>query len=88
MTPEIDGDVAAYLESCPLGDVLLVQDYGKGVCTKRLLRSLMGWAGEADLPVLVDPARGRDWHDYEGCTLIKANRVEAAEAPRHFGERW
>ena len=25
-------------------------------------------------------ARGRDWREYEGCTLIKANRIEAAEA--------
>jgi hypothetical protein len=31
-------------------------------------------------PVLVAPARGRDWRDYEGCTVIKANRIEAAEA--------
>jgi D-beta-D-heptose 7-phosphate kinase/D-beta-D-heptose 1-phosphate adenosyltransferase len=79
-TSGIGCDAAAYLAACPLGDVLLVQDYGKGVCTKRLQRSLISRAREASIPVLVDPARGRDWHDYEGCTLIKANRVEAAEA--------
>jgi D-beta-D-heptose 7-phosphate kinase/D-beta-D-heptose 1-phosphate adenosyltransferase len=76
-TSEIGGDAAAYLASCPLGDALLIQDYGKGVCTKRLLRSMLGRAREANIPILVDPARG---HDYEVCTLIKANRVEAAEA--------
>jgi bifunctional ADP-heptose synthase (sugar kinase/adenylyltransferase) len=37
-------------------------------------------ATAAGVPVLVDPARGRDWRDYEGCTVIKANRIEAAEA--------
>jgi D-beta-D-heptose 7-phosphate kinase/D-beta-D-heptose 1-phosphate adenosyltransferase len=79
-TSEIGYDAATYLAACPLSDVLLVQDYGKGICTKRLLRWLISRAREADIPVLVDPACGRDWHDYEVCTLIKANRVEAAEA--------
>jgi len=74
-TSEIGNDAAAYITSCPLGDVLLIQDFGKGVCTKRLLRSLIGRAREANIPVLVDPARRRDWHDCEGCTLIKANRM-------------
>ncbi len=32
------------------------------------------------MPILVDSDRGRDWRDYEGRTLIKANRTEAAEA--------
>jgi len=27
-------------------------------------------------------AGGRDWRDYDGCTVIKANRIEAAEALR------
>ncbi len=79
-TSEITSDAVAYLASCLLGDALLVQDYGKGVCTKGLLRSLMARAAESGLPIFVDPALGRDWHDYEGCTLIKANRVETAEA--------
>jgi rfaE bifunctional protein kinase chain/domain len=76
----IPGDAAKYLATCPIGDCLLIQDYGKGVCTASLLGSLLAQATVADIPVLVDPARGRDWRDYEGCTVIKANRIEAAEA--------
>jgi D-beta-D-heptose 7-phosphate kinase / D-beta-D-heptose 1-phosphate adenosyltransferase len=72
--------VDKYLATCPIGDCLLIQDYGKGVCTAGLLRSLLAHATAAGVPVLVDPARGRDWRDYEGCTVIKANRIEAAEA--------
>jgi hypothetical protein len=37
----IPGDAAKYLASCPIGDALLIQDYGKGVCTASLLRSLL-----------------------------------------------
>jgi rfaE bifunctional protein kinase chain/domain len=74
----VSGEAAEYLAACPIGDALLVQDYGKGVCTVGLLRTLMGRA--SGVPILVDPARGRDWRDYEGCTVIKANRIEAAEA--------
>jgi rfaE bifunctional protein kinase chain/domain len=76
----IPGDAAKYLAVCPIGDTLLVQDYGKGVCTDSLLRSLLSQATAAGVPILVDPARGRDWQDYDGCTVIKANRIEAADA--------
>jgi hypothetical protein len=34
----------------------------------------------AGIPILVDPARGRDWLDHGQVTLIKANRVEATRA--------
>jgi D-beta-D-heptose 7-phosphate kinase/D-beta-D-heptose 1-phosphate adenosyltransferase len=76
----IPGDAAKYLATCPIGDALLIQDYGKGVCTTSLLRSLLSQATAAGVPVLVDPARGRDWRVYEDCTVIKANRIESAEA--------
>ena len=76
----IPGDAAKYLAACPIGDALLIQDYGKGVCKAPLLRSLLSQASAAGVPVLVDPARGRDWRDYDGCTVIKANRIEAAQA--------
>ena len=71
-------DVAVCLSTCPLCHALLILDYGKGVCTAGLLRTMIARA--AGVPVLADPARGRDWRDYEGCSVIKANRIEAAEA--------
>ena len=57
----IPGEAAEYLATCPIGDALLIQDYGKGVCTASLVRSLLSQATAAGVPVLVDPARGRDW---------------------------
>ena len=67
----IPAEAAEYLAACPIGDALLIQDYGKGVCTAPLLRSLLPRATAAGVPILVDPARGRDWRDSRGCSVIK-----------------
>jgi D-beta-D-heptose 7-phosphate kinase / D-beta-D-heptose 1-phosphate adenosyltransferase len=57
--------------------MLLISDYGKGVCTRNLLRVLGRRALALGIPILVDPAIDRSWSDYGSVTLIKANRVEA-----------
>ena len=69
-----------FLAEVPLGDILLVSDYGKGVCTRGLLESVGKRARDANIPSLVDPARSRDWSDYGQVSLIKANWAEATEA--------
>lgn len=75
------GDHAArFLSAVALGEMVLIPDYGKGVCTPNLLRILGTRARDANVPILVDPARGRNWSDYGGATLIKANCTEATEA--------
>jgi D-beta-D-heptose 7-phosphate kinase/D-beta-D-heptose 1-phosphate adenosyltransferase len=80
VTTPIGDHAERFLSSVPLGDMVLVSDYGKGVCTKRLLAKMVGRARDARVPILVDPARSRDWSDYGGVTLIKANWAEATEA--------
>ena len=60
--------------------MVLISDYGKGVCAQSLLQALGQRALAADVPILVDPARGRTWSDYSQVTLIKANRSEALSA--------
>jgi D-beta-D-heptose 7-phosphate kinase/D-beta-D-heptose 1-phosphate adenosyltransferase len=80
VTTPVDKDAEQFLSTVPIGDMLLLSDYGKGVCTKRLLSKLVGRARDAGVPILVDPARSRSWSDYGPVTLIKANWVEATEA--------
>jgi rfaE bifunctional protein kinase chain/domain len=80
VTSPVDIDAERFLSSVPLGDMLLIADYGKGVLTKGLLSHLVGRARDAGVPVLVDPARSRCWSDYGQVTLIKANWAEAKEA--------
>jgi D-beta-D-heptose 7-phosphate kinase/D-beta-D-heptose 1-phosphate adenosyltransferase len=57
--------------------VLLISDYGKGVCTPGLLTAAIGAARRAGVPTVVDPARGCSLDHYHGVTVIKPNRVEA-----------
>jgi D-beta-D-heptose 7-phosphate kinase/D-beta-D-heptose 1-phosphate adenosyltransferase len=68
------------MSAVPLGDTMLISDYGKGVCTAGMLQAIGERARAASVPILVDPARGRHWSDYGSVTLIKANRVEANDA--------
>ncbi|MBC8355139.1 MAG: hypothetical protein H8E66_24450 [Planctomycetes bacterium] len=77
VTTPISDNAAQFLSTVPLGDMVLISDYGKGVCTPSLLEGLGNRTRGAGVPILVDPARGRRWSDYGQVTLIKANRIEA-----------
>jgi len=57
-------------------DALLISDYGKGVCTPRLLRATIDAARRLGVPVIVDPARECPLAHYRGVTMIKPNRLE------------
>ena len=61
-------------------DLLLISDYGKGVCTPRVLETAIQAARSAELPVLIDPMRTPDWQRYRGATLLKVNRGETEAA--------
>jgi D-beta-D-heptose 7-phosphate kinase/D-beta-D-heptose 1-phosphate adenosyltransferase len=62
---------------------VLVSDYGKGVCSPRLLRAVIDGGRAAGVPVLVDPIRARDYGPYRGATLLTPNRIEAEMASGH-----
>lgn len=57
---------------------LVISDYGKGVCTPRLLRSLIAIAVDAKIPVITDP-KSSDLSRYRGTTFIKPNLSEGRE---------
>jgi len=79
VTTPMSDHAARFLSTVPLGDMLLVSDYGKGACTRTLLETVGNRARSASVPILVDPSRRRNWSDYGQVTLIKANRSEALE---------
>lgn len=60
-------------------DAVVLSDYGKGVLTTKVLRTVIDAARAAKKPVLVDP-KGRDFSRYRGATLLTPNRREAEEA--------
>ncbi len=62
----------------PHCDMVLISDYDKGVCTKRVLRHVIDRARVLGKRVLVDPIRGSDYSRYHGASCLTPNRVEAS----------
>ena len=60
-------------------DVVVISDYGKGVCSDAMLRGVIEHAVAAGKPVIVDPKR-RDLSAYRGATILTPNRAELAAA--------
>jgi D-beta-D-heptose 7-phosphate kinase/D-beta-D-heptose 1-phosphate adenosyltransferase len=71
--------LAAFTARLPAADVVVLSDYAKGVLTAEVVREAIDAARAAGKPVIVDP-KSRDFARYDGATLIKPNRKEAAEA--------
>jgi D-beta-D-heptose 7-phosphate kinase/D-beta-D-heptose 1-phosphate adenosyltransferase len=61
--------------------VVALSDYGKGVLTADVIRTLIGGARRAGRPVIVDP-KGDDYAIYAGATLVTPNRKELQEATK------
>ena len=56
-------------------DLVLIADYGKGVCDSDTVTGIISLCNEYDVPVMVDPY-GTFWQPYSGATLIKPNTRE------------
>ena len=67
--------IARIVRGAAQANGIIVSDYGKGVCTNRVLRAIAHIARDRSLPVVVDPSRKRPWADYR-CNCIKANMKE------------
>lgn len=59
-------------------DVVIFQDYDKGVITKPLIEQVMKMTLEAGIPVAVDPKK-RNFFNYKDVSLFKPNLKELAE---------
>ncbi|MEX0818038.1 MAG: bifunctional heptose 7-phosphate kinase/heptose 1-phosphate adenyltransferase [Pirellulaceae bacterium] len=57
--------------------VIIISDYGKGVCTPELLNAIIHAAHDCGIPVVVDPARITDYSRYRHASLVTPNREEA-----------
>jgi D-beta-D-heptose 7-phosphate kinase/D-beta-D-heptose 1-phosphate adenosyltransferase len=61
-------------------DLVMISDYGKGVCEDGLLRQLIHMCRAAGVPIIADPIRDADYARYAGCNCITPNRTEASDA--------
>jgi len=60
-------------------DVIVLEDYNKGVLVPELISGVIRMCRMKGLPVAVDPKFVNFFH-YSGCTLFKPNRLEAGRA--------
>lgn len=82
-----DAIVAAVRAAIASADVLLLEDYDKGVLDAALARALVEAARAQGIPVVVDP-KHRHFFAYAGVTVFKPNRreLEAALGSPLIGE--
>ena len=59
-------------------DVIIFEDYNKGVLTERVITTVLGWANERGIPTAVDPKKD-NFFAYQGATLFKPNLKELRE---------
>ncbi len=62
-------------------NVVILQDYNKGVLTPKIIANIIHNCRQSGIAVAVDPKHD-NFFAYEGCTLFKPNLREASEALR------
>lgn len=87
---EDDGDVdetgeralrAALADAAPEADVIVLEDYNKGVLVGGVIRAALDAGLRHGLPTVVDP-KSRFFFDYAGATVFKPNEAELSAALR------
>ncbi|TVQ59376.1 MAG: D-glycero-beta-D-manno-heptose 1-phosphate adenylyltransferase [Phycisphaerales bacterium] len=58
-------------------EVVLIEDYNKGVCATDFCAALIAMCNARGTPVLVDPASLEEYSRYAGATCVTPNRTEA-----------
>jgi len=56
-------------------DCVIISDYAKGVCTKKVIKKAIEKTIEIDKPVLIDP-KGNNWEKYFGSSIVTPNEKE------------
>ena len=59
-------------------DVIIFEDYNKGVLTEKVISSVIAWAKEKNIPTTVDPKKDH-FFSYQNCSLFKPNLKELRE---------
>jgi len=67
--------VAAVKAAISKVDVIIFEDYDKGVLSEGLIQEVMGMAKAAGIPTVVDPKK-KNFFAYQGATLFKPNLHE------------
>jgi rfaE bifunctional protein kinase chain/domain len=71
------GRIESLLDSSKV-DVIIFEDYDKGVISRPLIEQVVKWARSRHIPVAVDPKK-RNFNYYKNVTLFKPNLKELRE---------
>ncbi len=63
------------MEKC---DIVVISDYGKGVCSDTLCKAIITTATAAKKSVIIDP-KGCDWEKYRNATIVTPNLKELSD---------
>lgn len=76
LTPEIEQELMlAVRQAIPEVDLVVISDYGKGVCSPTVCQSIITDSIRQGKRVIVDP-KGTDWEKYRSSTVITPNLKE------------
>lgn len=76
LTPSIFDQVKkSFNESIETVDIVVISDYGKGMCTEDVCKYVINKCIESNKPIIIDP-KGSDWSKYKGATIITPNLKE------------
>lgn len=67
-----------YLKLLDKADVVVLEDYDKGVFTEANIKRFIQLANERNIPTVIDPKK-KNFLSYVGCTLFKPNLKELKE---------
>jgi len=56
-------------------DVIILQDYNKGVLTTKVIEEVIATANQKGIPTIVDPKK-QNFNSYKNCTIFKPNLAE------------
>ena len=56
-------------------DVIILQDYNKGILTSEVIESVISAANKKGIPSIVDPKK-QNFNSYKNCTIFKPNLIE------------
>ena len=77
-------NVLMQIDSC---EVIVLQDYNKGVLTKRIISVLISEAKKRGIPIIVDPKKD-NFFEYKNCDIFKPNLKEIKEGMKiDFNEK-
>ena len=77
-------NILEIIDSC---EVLILQDYNKGVLTKKIISELILEAKKRSIPIIVDPKKD-NFLEYKNCDIFKPNLKEIKEGMKiDFNEK-